>query len=422
MALGGIILYMQFQNASGTAGAASSLGTIIHSIDEYSLEFRVRFPSSTNTVMAPTELSGALVTLSSGNLPSSYLSLWYEKSSADSTTGAIYLTSSAGRLSVDSTPIFDDEFYNLSIVRERSTGSISLFITRHDGLELAYATSSVALTGTVGCPPPADFIQLELGSSQLLPSRAQFWGQEFRLWRAPLDLLEIYDHSENFESYGRDVSYNNKDLYIHWRLNEGRSSNSTGTFYVVDSTLNHIDGTGSFFANSTPYKKFLETYAYIPSYDYGWNQKKIRTYNSSSIDDDEIYHDERFVSLELNMIDALNEDISHLMSSYDELNNFIGLPVNKYRVDYEGLRQMRETYFKRLQGRLNFRLFADMLDYFDRSFVDIIKQMIPARSLFKGDEFIVESHMLERPKYVYGARPVQEPAFVVSGSIRMIDR
>jgi hypothetical protein len=174
--------------------------------------------------------------------------------------------------------------------------------------------------------------------------------------------------------------------------------------------------------NSTPFTKFLEDYAYIPSMDYGWNQEKVRTFSGSRISPLDAYHDERFVSLEFNMYDALNEDISHIMTSYDELTRVIGMPVNRYREDYEGLRQMRETYFKRLQGRLNFRVFVDMLDFFDSSFSSIVERLLPARSSFRGDEMIVESHMLERPKYQYQLRPVIEGRIEVSGSIAIVDR
>jgi hypothetical protein len=209
---------------------------------------------------------------------------------------------------------------------------------------------------------------------------------------------------------------------VHWRMNEGSTTDSNGLISVVDSTSHSIVGTGSFPLDSQPYTKFLEQYAYIPSIDYGWNQEKVRVFDGSRISPADVYQDERFVSLEFNMYDALNEDISHIMASYDELTRVIGLPMNRYREDYEGLRQMRETYFKRLQGPLNFRVFVDMLDFFDTSFSSIVERLLPARTSFKGDELIVESHMLERPKYQYQLRPILEGRIEVSGSISVVDR
>ncbi|HEU5118704.1 MAG TPA: hypothetical protein VFT74_19070 [Isosphaeraceae bacterium] len=317
-----------------------------------------------------------------------------------------------------SASIFDDRFYNLAVVKERSTGSIWIYTSRCEDGDVVFSSASVAWSGSIGYPTDWDYHKVELGSSVLRSSRGQFWGHEFRLWSDALSPGELEAHSQHFESYGRESSWLNRDLLIHWRLSDDAT---VSPFYPTDSTPNRRAGTGSLPVGAEQWSKSLEQYSYIPGIDYGWNQEKVRVYNGSKIEAQDVYHDERFVSLEFNMYDALNEDISHMMSSYDELNNFVGLPVNRYREDYEGLRQMRETYFKRLQGSLNLRVFVDMLDFFDSSFVSIVEKLLPARSLFKGDEVIVESHMLERPKYQYQLRPVVEGLIDISGSISVVD-
>lgn len=410
MALGGIILYLM------QGLGMSNPPFLFASGSDYSVELRVRFPLSSDSNLTPTELSGALWTLSSG---SAFVSAWYEKPSATSTTGNLYITSSAGRLTLASASIFDDRFYSVSYVRGAADRTTSFRVMRHEDDRLTYSTSS---EGT-GVSTENSYLRLTLGSSAVVPSSGQFWGQELRLWSAKLNQRELEAHSLHFESYGREVSYNDRDLVIHWRLDDGVAANSSGQVMAVDSTLNRAHGSGSGFTPDTQAStKFLEEYAYIPSIDYGWNQEKVRTYSGSRIDPFDAYHDERFVSLEFNMYDALNEDISHVMTSYGELSDFIGLPVNRYREDYEGLSQMRETYFKRLQGQLNFRVFVDMLEFFDSSFVSLVERLLPARSEFKGDELIVESHMLERPKYQYHLRPIIEGRIEISGSISVVDR
>lgn len=396
---------------------------LLLSTQEFSLEFRVRFPGPDSTDMPPTELSGAIATLTSGSSASSYLSLWYEKPALTSLTGNLFVTSSAGRFDVVSGSIFNDQFYNIALVKERSTGSLAVYVDRADDGVIVYTTSSLVLTGSTGCPSPTDYNRLELGSSVVNPSRPEFWGHEFRLWQSALSRTELDAHAKHFECYGRDVSYTNYDLLVHCRLSEGTTADASGIIPIVDSTLAHLTGTASGnIAFTSPYDKFLESFAYVSNIEYGWNQEKVRIIDGSVITPDDAYHDERFVSLEFNMYDALNEDIAHLVSSYDELTNFLGLPVNRYRFEYEGLQQMRETYFKRLQGKLNFRVFVDMLDFFDTSFISIVERLLPARALFKGDELVVESHMLERPKYQYQLRPVREGMIDISGSISVVDR
>ena len=389
---------------------------LIPSGSNFSVELRVRFPTANNEDLVPTELSGALWTVSSGTRQ---LSSWYEKPSSTSTTGNIYVTASFGRLTLVSASIFDDRFYNLAFVRDHVSGSSKIYVTRCDRGELVLCSSSV----TFGAPQEFDFTGVTIGSSAIQPSLGQFWAQEFRLWNSDLTQDEVIAHANHFESYGRSQSHDNDKLAIHWRMNDGTAADVSGGITVIDSTLNMRPGTGSGFpVDAVPYTKFLEDYAYIPSIDYGWNQEKVRVFDGSRIDPFEAYHDERSVSLEFNMYDALNEDISHMMSSYDELNRIVGLPVNRYREDYEGLQQMRETYFKRLQGPLRFRVFVDMLDFFDSSFSSVVERLLPARASFKGDELIVESHMLERPKFQYQLRPVVEGLIEISGSISIIDR
>lgn len=409
------LTFMSGSALSGTVSLASGQDT--------SLEFRVRFPGADNDSLISSELSGAIATLTNGVSASSYVSLWYEKPSVGSTTGNLYVTSSNGRLQLTSASLFDERFYNLSIVREHATGTLTLRASRHDASELVFLTSSVAFSGSTGYPLESTYNRIELGNSTFMHSSGQFWGQELRLWNASLNESELLAHSRNYESYGRDTSFNNGDLAIHWRLNDGFVASSSGTLLVPGSITNGVAGVGiGFGSNTNQFTKFLFDYAYIPSIDYGWNQQKVRVFDGSRIDPLDAYHDERFVSLEFNMYDALNEDISHVLTSYDELANFIGLPVNRYREDYEGLRQMRETYFKRLQGPLNFRVFVDMLDFFDSTFVKVVEKLLPARTAFKGDELIIESHMLERPKYQYQLRPVHEGRIEISGSISVIDR
>lgn len=387
----------------------------------FSLEFRLRFPGPTNEEIPPTETTGELVTVMN-DTQTERLEVWYEKSTATNQTGTVFLTSSAGRLSLTNVPVFDDDFYNFSVVKETLTGSISLAVMKYEGGEVSYSTSSYATSGSAGWPADASFTHLQVGSTDLHGTLPEFWAQEVRAWDCALTDDELVAHTMHFESYGRHRSHDNQDLKLHMRLNDGSRADGSGIFFVYDSTDNSMVSGTNAAANEIPFTKTLEEYSYIPSVDYGWNQEKIRTYDGSSIDHWERYEDDRLVSLEFNMYDALNEDISHLMVSYDEMIDLMGLPLNRYREEYEGFSQMRETYFKRLQGKLNFRVFADMLDFFDTSFVSVIEKMLPARVLFKGDEMVIESHMLERPKYQYQARPIREGVIDISGSIAMTDR
>lgn len=379
------------------------------------VEVRVRFPGPSNDDLPPVKTSGSILTLMTG---SEALSLWYQKSAATDLTGGLFLTSSAGMVSLGTLPIFDDRFYNVSVVRETRTGSLSLDVRlAEDGLLLFHSGTRV-VQGYPGDGYESVSVGAWAGASS-----GEFWAQEVRIWGSDLTEDELIGHTLDFNSYGRERSKDNDQLIVHWRLDDGVVADGLGGLSVLGSTPVIVDGTGTgFLTGVNPFKKYLLGYSYIPSLDYGWNQRKVRVFSGPRVDPYEAYEDENILSLEFNMYDALNRDISHMLSSYDELNAILGLPVNKYRSEYEGLQQMRETYFKRLQGQLNLTAFIDMLDFFDVSFIKMVERLLPARVAFKGDEVVVESHMLERPKYQYGLRPIREGTLDVSGSITMIGR
>ena len=125
----------------------------------------------------------------------------------------------------------------------------------------------------------------------------------------------------------------------------------------------------------------------------------------------------------MSLADQLNEDISQMMSSMDEMNDAMGHPASAYRSSYSHLDTMRGEYFRRITDKLNHRVFVDMLDFFDRSFVSIIRKVIPASAIFAGDEVVVESHMLERPKVEYAAPTYDRAEDIgIEGVIRIYRR
>lgn len=153
---------------------------------------------------------------------------------------------------------------------------------------------------------------------------------------------------------------------------------------------------------NNPFKKFLLEYNYIsPSIDLKWTENKIRIRNKSELKKHEIATDTNEVALEFNFIDALNEDIMKIFSSFEILNNIVGNPINKYRASYDELEGVRKKYFERLGDSLNFNNFFNLFKWFDKKISDSILQLLPTRAKFIGGEFVVESHFLERPKYQY---------------------
>ena len=82
-------------------------------------------------------------------------------------------------------------------------------------------------------------------------------------------------------------------------------------------------------------------------------------------------------------------------------NEKIGNAENVFSFEYSGLRRLRDLYFKRLYDKINLKSFFDFFVWFDTNIGKFISQLIPERVDFKGINFVIESHMLERPKFNY---------------------
>jgi len=90
-----------------------------------------------------------------------------------------------------------------------------------------------------------------------------------------------------------------------------------------------------------------------------------------------------------------------MFSTFDAIDNALGAPELVYSPDYPDLERLRNVYFNRLSQKINFRDFFEFFRWFDKSLGTFIEQLIPKKTRFKGTNFVVESHMLERAKLEY---------------------
>lgn len=116
---------------------------------------------------------------------------------------------------------------------------------------------------------------------------------------------------------------------------------------------------------------------------------------------DERPMDDRRVEIEVSAVQALNDDMITLFSSLDAFNDYIGSPELVFSREYRDLRNLRRIYFNRLVDRLNIKTFFEFFKWFDDTVGDVLEGLLPFNSQYKGTNFVIESHMLERPKFTY---------------------
>lgn len=318
-----------------------------------------------------------------------------------SATGTLFLSASDGRgLRTSNVYVFDGQPIHVAAGRN-SVGNLFIELRRVENGEINYSASfTSSLIEGLFTASKYDFVIGATSGSAYHKLFANGYFSEFRYWDVQLSSSELDIHALHHESVGVKYPLETSHLKGHWPLNDNNSSDSSGLVYVNDYSRNSLFGSGSgFLPSSNLYKKFLIGYDYLsPNFDLNWVNNKVRVRNLTELNADTASRDSSEFGIEFNLVDALNEDISKIFSSFDVLNDVIGKPVNKYREEYSDLESYRKVYFERLGDGLNFTKFFKLFKWFDKKFGDSIKALLPVNTKFIGAEQVVESHMLERPR------------------------
>ncbi len=278
---------------------------------------------------------------------------------------------------------------------------------------------------------------LFLNNTLIAPDEARetyFTGKvsNFRFWSKDLNEEETKEHTRNYKSLGVSdpkKNYNFVDnvdnSFEHVRMDvisrqPVREADTNGEIILLDFSLNqnHMFGSG-FVAEDEVLSGDLFEYSYFsPSFDEASTDEKIRvrsfldqdlvdntpwaqTAPISEIPKNELPFDDPRFSIEFSLVDALNRDIVTMFSTFQSLDDALGAPELQFSIDYPDLEIMRNIYFNRLSSKLNFRDFFDFYRWFDMSIGTFIEQLVPRKTKFKGTNFTIESHMLERAKIQY---------------------
>jgi hypothetical protein len=261
---------------------------------------------------------------------------------------------------------------------------------------------------------------------------------DLRFWSKALSETEWKEHVRNHKSTGitdpkTNWNYENTASGSFERLRlesftkqETRRANATaslgelGSITFIDFTTNnlHLTGTGFPIESDSLIGELFDVSYISPYFDEAVTNEKIRIRSfqdellvaatpwaniapvNELVKSEQPTDDVRF-SIEFSLIDALNRDIITMFSTLDAVDNAIGNPELVYSPDYPQLETLRNIYFNRIKEKLNFKSFFEFYRWFDTSIGTFIEQLVPRKTNFKGTNFIIESHMLERHKLEY---------------------
>lgn len=279
-----------------------------------------------------------------------------------------------------------------------------------------------------------------LNNTDFTPKEAQtldFSGlmSDVRFWSKALSDKEWREHVTNHNSVGvqdptvnynfvstRSGSFERLRLEAFKKQTQRRaiataSIGPLGSMTFLDFSLNnmHLTGTGFPIDRDTLRGEIFDVCYISPYFDEAATNEKVRIrsfLDQANIDQtpwasqaplyeivksEEPTDDVRF-AIEFSLIDALNRDIVTMFSTLDSIDNAIGAPELMFSQDYPDLETMRNIYFNRIREKLNFKSFFEFFKWFDSSIGTFIEQLIPKKTNFKGTNFVIESHMLERHK------------------------
>ena len=262
-------------------------------------------------------------------------------------------------------------------------------------------------------------------------------------WTDYIPTGTVDSHSQDVDSFGRRRPYRyaygfqtgSDQVYIpqaetmalNWDFANVTGSNANGRFLVSDFSSGSATGSSAYLANyqGMPFSSinlrqhtgrgdFFATSSSPVQKQYVYTQKlQLPEYVASDdmvkiLDGDvAVFQPNRrpvnfYFSLEKSMYQNISNRMLQMFASIEEMNNLIGEPVNKYRPNYKSMDKLREIFFRKVGNTPDLDKYLQYYRWLDTAMGQMIEQLFPASSRHSEDvRTVVESHLLERPKYHY---------------------
>lgn len=338
--------------------------------------------------------------------------------------------------------IYLSELSNDNKINTIHSASFNLLNTASSGINVLTTfandiniSSSFIIIGNSGTSGPAKLLSTgNLGSDFAGSDVITFDGQVgyIKFFTKALTIEEFIDHTLNFKSIGLNNPTNNayntasaERLIIDASTDQqNKTTNANGELTIFDFSKNtmHLSG-ARFNATNTVIKNEDFNYSILSTFfDENQDVDKVKIHSFIEPDNinlfgtknapitqidvnEELMTDPRF-SIDFSIISALDEDIIKIMSTLNEYNNNIGNIENMFAFEYKDLDNLRMFYFNRLTDKINLKSFFEFFVWFDKNIGEFIKQLIPERVKFGDINYVIESHLLERPKFHYHSYPI----------------
>jgi len=273
-----------------------------------------------------------------------------------------------------------------------------------------------------------------------------------RYWHSYLSNEAIKQHAFDPETFGADKPFQSdlvdtypveipreKTLALHWGFSSLTGSDSSGEMIIPDlssgsvaptsygslaSTIGQTNEAKGIGFNASDSKALDKDFLHVarkrrPDDLMSSDLTIIKTEETEQffVDDDV---SDNFYSFEKSMWGAVSDEMLNMFATALDMNNLIGQPNQKYHHRYNMADFLRDRFFDDVENEPDLEKFTSFYKWIDDSISIALQQLVPASARFSSKiNNIVESHVLERSKYVHQL-PILTTFESTEGSIKGI--
>jgi hypothetical protein len=260
-----------------------------------------------------------------------------------------------------------------------------------------------------------------------------------RYWADNISSEELKGHAIDPKSYGIQDPEKNAYLFVtkydpkievprintlalNWEFETMTGSDGSGRFVVKDSsyTINqdikrqlwetdlgnlldsNNDARGDFFEandNTALIRKSMQSFSQqVPENINDSNMITVATTDDLTFTKNTLPVKFSF-ALEKSMYNNISEEILKFFYASKEassLDNLVGNPVNRYRINYKSLEKVRNIFFNTIGNVPDLEKYLTYYKWLDNSISEMVKEIVPISANIVNATNVIESHMLER--------------------------
>ena len=326
--------------------------------------------------------------------------------------------------------------YSISIV-ESDLGSKNSAIRKSNAV-VNVSNKSTSLNNIVlRCGNASLYQQATIDELDDLDFNTNFEGRlcVVRFWNKVLKESEVLVHKTDIFNIGtieNSVTNSQDSLVVNLDLKEKFQSNVLSEFIDNYYTFyNNVSDTNNLgiIKLYVPDEYDMQNKEHIKSFDYitllqnsridypeNYSRVNISSFSDQNLKNDfenynvnpsyssfEEYPDNEDIrfAIDFSVTSIIDKEMSKMILINDFFSKTLSNSSSLYEEKYQNLYELENIFYEKLKSQINIKQLYQIYKYFDNVLEGILDEAIPTKVHYHGFNFVYESHIAERPKYVY---------------------